>query len=84
MSKTQDTIYSYCKHMGIEGVERDAIERFMNGTANGLEVDPADIKQAAAMIAGLIQGIRAGDDLNVELRRILKARKATAWIRPSA
>lgn len=78
MSTTQDTIDAYCVDMGIEGVERDALIRFANYTAGGREVDPEDIKHAAALIMGIMQGIRVGDDLNVELRRLFKARKARA------
>jgi hypothetical protein len=77
MSETQKIIENLSLHTGVDKIDPAAIERFFLDTINGRSVDPADAMQAAVMLWAIRRGIRAGDDMNVELRQLLKTKKAS-------
>jgi len=76
MSETKKIIANLSLLTGVEEIDPVAIERFFLDTINGRSVDPADAMQAAVMLWAIRRGIRAGDDMNVELRQLLKTKKA--------
>jgi len=56
-------------------IQPEAINRFIDGTLKDEYVRHEDALQVAALLVGLINGIKAGDDMGVQLRQILKLRK---------
>ena len=78
MSATQKTIDMLASDLGMDGVDPVAVMRFINESINQRPVDPSDAAHAALLIAGLVQGVRGGDDVGVQLRRIMDVRKARA------
>lgn len=77
MSETQKTFELLSLPTGVEKIDPAAIERFFLNTINGHPVDPDDAMQAAVLLWAIRRGIRAGDDMNVELRRLLQTKKAS-------
>ena len=59
-------------------IKPEGINRFIDGIIKDECVHHADELQAAVLLAALAEGIRAGDDMNVELRQILHLRKNSA------
>ena len=76
MSETQRTIANLSLPSGVDEIDPDAITRFIEGTVNRQPVDPADTMQAAVLLWAIRRGMRAGDEMGKELRRVLKTRKA--------
>lgn len=59
-------------------IRPEAIGRFIDGTMRNEFVSHEDALQVAALIAALMDGVRKGDDMNVQLRQILHLRKSSA------
>ena len=76
MNETQKLIESLSLPSGIDEIDPAAIERFFLNTINGETADPADAMQAAVMLWAIRRGVRAGDDMNVELHRLLGIKQA--------
>ena len=62
----------------LPGIDPKAIQRFIDTTFKGEYTNEGDTAQAAVLFAALMEGTRAGDDMNVELRQILHLRKNSA------
>jgi len=79
MSETQKTIDSLAGITGVKDIDRDAVLRFVNDTINDAinrrAVDPSDAVQAAVLLGAVVKGLRGGDDMGKELRRLLRLRK---------
>jgi hypothetical protein len=76
MSETQERIDSLAVVTEVKEIDPAAIKRFVEDTVNRQPVDPADAMQAAVLMWGLMAGVSGGDDMSVELRRLLRKRKA--------
>ena len=59
-------------------IKPDAIGRFIHSTMKDEYVHHEDALQVAALLAAVMDGIRKGDDINVQLRQILHLRKDSA------
>lgn len=59
-------------------IKPEAIGRFIDGTLENEFVQHEDALQVAALLAAMMDGVRKGDDMNVELRQILHLRKTSA------
>ncbi|MFC1688263.1 hypothetical protein ACFL07_01215 [Pseudomonadota bacterium] len=75
MSETQKTIDNIKMVAGIDSIDPAAVVRFINDTINHRPVDPADAMNAAVLLGGLDHGVRGGDDIGKEYRRLMKVRK---------
>lgn len=56
-------------------IKPEAIGRFIDGTIKNEFVQHEDALQVAALLAAMMDGVRHGDDMNVQLRQILQLRK---------
>ncbi|KAA9130323.1 hypothetical protein F3N42_13375 [Marinihelvus fidelis] len=74
-SRSQEMIKWMVENGYSPKLEREAIERFIDGTLKEEVVRHEDALQVAVLLAALVQGTKAGDDMNVELRQILQLRK---------
>ena len=71
ISKTQQTI-NWFVQMGYSlDIDPVAINRFINKTLSEEETSQEDKAQVAAQLTALMEGTKAGDDMNAELERIL-------------
>lgn len=59
-------------------IKPEAISRFIHGTMKDEYVRHEDTLQVAALLAAIKDGIKKGDDLNVQLRQILHMRKTSS------
>jgi len=75
MSETQKTIDNIKVVAGIDSIDPAAVVRFINDTINHRPVDPTDAMHAAVLLGGLDHGLRGGDDIGKEYRRLMKVRK---------
>jgi len=75
MSATQDGIEGFSIAAGIGAFDSAAVVRFINDSVNNKPVDDGDMKQAAALLAGLMRGVLLGDDIGKEFRRLMGMRK---------
>lgn len=74
-SRTQEVIKFLVENGHSPEIEPEAIDRFIDGTMKDEYVHHVDALQTAALLVGLINGVKAGDDMGVQLRQILKIRK---------
>ena len=80
MSRAQKVIDDFLARAGIEAIEPEMILKFINDTTNRRPTAPNHTMQAAALLAGLRQGLIAGDDVGKELRRLLRIKKSRSKI----
>jgi len=71
ISKTQKVIDLHVKIGYAPDIDPEAIKRFIYGTFGEETVDHKDALQVASLLTALTEGTRAGDDMSVELQRIL-------------
>jgi hypothetical protein len=74
-SRTQEMLNWLVENGYTPKLEPEAINRFIKSTMQDDRVRQEDALQVAALLAALIGGIKAGDDMGVQLRQILKLRK---------
>jgi hypothetical protein len=70
-------ISHWCERLGTE-VNGSAIERFIEAAVRGEPADPQAQRAAAALLIGLGEGIRNGEDLSAVMRQATGWRTATA------
>ena len=74
-SKTQQIIDLHVKIGYAQDIDPAAIDRFIYRTFGEEVVDHEDTLQIASLLTALKEGTRAGDDMSVELQRILDIKK---------
>ena len=75
MSETQKTIDNIKVVAGIDSIDPAAVVRFINDTINHRPVDPTDAMHAAVLLGGLDHGVRGGDKIGKEYRRLMGVKK---------
>ena len=75
ISKTQQVIDWFVQMGYAPDIDPEAINRFIYSTFSEEDICQEDKAQVAALLSALMEGIRAGDDMNVELQRILDISK---------
>ena len=75
ISKTQQRIDWFVQMGYAPDIDPEAINRFIYSTFSEEDICQEDKAQVAALLSALMEGIRAGDDMNVELQRILDISK---------
>jgi hypothetical protein len=74
-SKTQKVIDLHVEIGYAADIDPEAINRFIYRTFGEETVDHKDALQVASLLTALMEGTRAGDDMSVELQRILDIKK---------
>jgi len=77
-SRTQEMIEWLVENGYTPEIKPEGINRFIDGTMKNEYVCHEDALQVASLLAAVMDGIRAGDDMNVQLRQILHLRKDSA------
>ena len=77
-SRTQEMIAWLVENGHTPEIKPEAIHRFIDGTMKDEYVRHEDALQVAALLVALMDGVRNGDNMNVQLRQILHLRKKSA------
>jgi len=73
--KPQQVIDFHGDELGIDSIDREAVQRFIDDAIIGSRPKKADAQHAGILLAGLMWAVRSGDNVGALLRQQLNIRK---------